>query len=756
MQKHKDHIAVSIPTTLGREVILDLYAEAPDSLFEIDPLDAYENGEETIQLKEGCFYEYVLPQGYFLETHEVVSRSRAHKHSGRISPNIHVGSLSLAICQETGGQEIGKLKLEVQSAKASYREDYRHMLEEITEYCIDLLMQANAPVSQNFTNDFNNDARTIYQKFSFIKSIIDTTDFKDAIHKVLNSPVTSWEDTELVKDIRSVRRMGSKSIKQMVNGSNRMALPENHALHTGFSSIPSKIFIHSKKETMDTAENRFIKHALQSFMSLCMEAGAKTVGTKLNEEANRLVDQLEQILANSLFKELSSPSMIPLNSPVLQRKEGYREILRIWLMFDLAAKLAWKGGDDVYEGGKRDVAVLYEYWLFFKLLHVAKEVFGIQMPPVEDLIETTQDGLGLKLRQGRELVITGNYSLGPHKFHIQYSYNKTFAGNAQYPSGGSWTRQMRPDYTFSIWPYGISTNQAEEQELMVHIHFDAKYKADIATLLDDKDSEGLMEEKKEQRKGTYKRADLLKMHTYKDAIRRTAGAYVLYPGTEKMQKVGFHDLLPGLGAFAINPSKLNDGTYDLKNFLHAVAEHLKNKASQRERLSFKTYEIHKDNNHLEINEALPPTYNVRGALPQDTHILIGFCKNEEQYKWIMKQGLYNLRTGTVNGSIPFEAAVVSAKYLLLHSYQEAKSTHKLYKITGYGPKIYSKYDLLKRAYPSPQHELYLVFAIEPTVEQEFETMTWDITQLDHYKSRRESGKPFTATLAELMRVVVKE
>jgi len=46
-------------------------------------------------------------------------------------------------------------------------------------------------------------------------------------------------------------------------------------------------------------------------------------------------------------------------------KIGYREVLRVWLMFDLAAKLFWQGGEDVYSGDKKDVAVLYEYWLIF-------------------------------------------------------------------------------------------------------------------------------------------------------------------------------------------------------------------------------------------------------------------------------------------------------------------------------------------------------------------------------------------------------
>jgi hypothetical protein len=35
---------------------------------------------------------------------------------------------------------------------------------------------------------------------------------------------------------------------------------------------------------------------------------------------------------------------------------------------------------------------------------------------------------------------------------------------------------MRPDYTLSFWPAEFSETEAEKQELIVHIHFDAKYK----------------------------------------------------------------------------------------------------------------------------------------------------------------------------------------------------------------------------------------------------------------------------------------
>ena len=79
------------------------------------------------------------------------------------------------------------------------------------------------------------------------------------------------------------------------------------------------------------------------------------------------------------------------------------------------------------------------------------------------------------------------------------------------------------------------------------------------------------------------------MHTYKDAIRRTAGAYVLYPGAEdKFTKTGFHELIPGLGAFAIRPSKSDDGSAQFKKFLNEVVAHFMNRASQREKISLKS------------------------------------------------------------------------------------------------------------------------------------------------------------------------
>ena len=126
--------------------------------------------------------------------------------------------------------------------------------------------------------------------------------------------------------------------------------------------------------------------------------------------------------------------------------------------------------------------------------------------------------------------------------HIKFSYNRTYNANQEYPSGGSWSKSMRPDYTLSLWPSEFSEKDAEDQELILHLHFDAKYKVRWITDIfgpENQSEEDLDKEILEQDNGVYVRADLLKMHAYKDAVRRTAGAYVLYPGNNRLNQKRF-------------------------------------------------------------------------------------------------------------------------------------------------------------------------------------------------------------------------
>lgn len=729
-----------------------------DSLFDAE-IDAEQHNEARYQLVEGCLYDFQISDPNYLLSdigENIVQQHKRSPNIGTIAPNIFVGTLSIPLLEKGTLQECIKIEFEVQSVKSGYRDDYRNMLELITEKCTDLLLQANSPISQHFEIDYTKDSQTLYQKFAFIKSVIGTDEFEEAIYRIVTSPVTKWTENTEEKDIRNCRRFSNANIREILKSGKRAKLPDTHYLkYYGIDSLPERITTIRKSDSVDTPENRFIKHALENFLKFCTDINnkAKDYGhKKMEKESELMIRELESQLHHSVFKDISRPTTLKLNSPVLQRKEGYREVLRVWLLFDLAAKLIWKGGDDIYSGGKKDIATLYEYWLFFKLLDLFQSLFQIESKDISNLIKETSDGLCLQIKQGIFTALRGVYNSGSRKINIRFNYNRSFNGKKSYPDSGSWTTTLRPDYTLSLWPFGISETEAENQELIVHIHFDAKYKiANLTDFLERNDEIDLDQEKTDNRKGIYKNADLLKMHAYKDAIRRTGGAYVLYPGDKSINKKGYHEIIPGLGAFPVKPSKSNNGISELKEFILDILAHFINRASQREKIAFRTFDIYKnppESKNL-LKEKLPePFNNNRDLIPDDTYVLVGFYKSQEQYEWIQSKRLYNFRMGSGAGSLILDKETVSSKYLLLHTSGDTESG-EIWRIVSKGAKVYSKFDLIHMGYPNPSQNNYLVIEIESVTDVEFGKSKWDFRKLSNYSSNRASAFPFTTNLTEL-------
>ncbi len=739
-----------------------------NSLLQRSQNDCLEFGEESIQLLEGYTYEYELPQGYSLKPlPNIVQPFKRNKCGGRITPKIYVGRLVLVIEKE--GSASVEVAVEVRSIKANYRDEYRTMLEDITNECTELLM-LHSPVTQHYSVDYSAHSATLYQRFSFVKSIVDSVAFRHAIHRVISMPVTAWKDDTEELDIRRSRRLDAKQIRQFGSSRHRIKLSENHPLSARLSSVPSRITSSIKTDTVDTPENRFVKHALKEFERFCGSI-CRHIQNDIHKnnkkcpaiyfEAKALEDRLSEYLNHSLFRDISPVNSLCLNSPVLQRKQGYREVLRAWLMYDLAAKLIWNAlDDDVYNIGKRDVATLYEYWLFFKLLRLVEDIFNIEAKETKQLIEKTDNGLSLKLMSGKHIAVKGVHTFKGREFNIQFNFNRTFK-TSSYPEQGSWTKAMRPDYTLSLWPKAFSEQEAEEQELMVHVHFDAKYKVEgLKYLTESREnltSDDLSAEKNSEKEGVYKRADLLKMHAYKDAIRRTVGAYVLYPGSEVYKRVGFHEIVPGLGAFPVSPSKSNEGLSTIRNFINGVVQHLSDRSSQRDRLSYHCYDIHKSKKEHEINEIMPEyavnSINIRSAPVAEATVLIGYY-HEKQYEWIKKKGLYNIRLDD-KGLKVYGTKEAGATYLLLRT-KGSTETSDIWEIVSSSPKIMSKSELLKSGYPTqPSCENYLIYSIRFIDKKVFGNKKWDISQLKGYSpNRSDATRPFGISLSELSKVVV--
>jgi predicted component of viral defense system (DUF524 family) len=727
------------------------------TLFEISEEEAIEFGEGKIQLKEGCTYEYQFSDEKIKfkegsKKNTIISYSKFSKHKGTINPNIYVGTHSLEIDDSPI-----LLQIEVRSVKSDYRSDYQFMLENITDKCTDLIMQIDSPITQNFETSFDTDSQTLYQRFCFVKSLINSIEFEEAVQKVVSNPTTKWEEEQEEKDIRGIRRFTQKSIKQFVTKGNRIEISEAHFLNKLYqlTSIPLKIDSTRKIESTNTPENRFIKHALEEFLFFCENCEIKFEKYSTAKlESKILSTKISNLLNQSFFKGISRPTSLKLNSPVLQRKSGYREVLNAWLKFDLAAKLVWNGGDAVYGAGKKDIAVLYEYWLFFTLLNLLKDVFDIEPKSIAELIQLDKGQLSLNLKQGTAIAMKGVYESPSRNLNVQFSYNRSFGGKKKYPDGGSYTTTLRPDYTLSIWPEEIKEAiDAEKTELITHIHFDAKYKVNnfYDLVKDIETEEELNNLKIDERKGTFKNVDLLKMHAYKDAIRRTGGAYVLYPGEgEDKPFRGFHELIPGLGAFVIKPNKDDKDKEHLKTFLRNVIANFIDRASQREHVAVKVYDIHKNNKSDTLKEPIPEYIDGKKLIPSEVFVLVGYYKDETHLSWIIEKELYNVRYGDKYALSPDE---IGANYLLLYS-KDQTQTNLFFKLKNNGAKVYTKSELKKdlKYKTKPSQELYLVYQLENECEKEFKNITIDLSKLD---GLGENKRPVAISLEKLLRSKIK-
>lgn len=741
--------------------------------------DAATYGESSVQLLESVRYEYTLSDpnlrivvdGTWGENSEILIPSRriGNAHSGIINTGLYTGSLKLNAVT-TQGEICGYCILEIRSRKLTYRSDYQQMLNDITNQCIGLLQDWQSATNFHATPDISADAESLAQQFSFIRALLNSESFDQALHQIISNPHQNWG-----KEIRSISisksfKPNSRLHKQIQQGGCRNLISADHSLFGIIDSLPKNINTTHSTRTTDTPENRFIKFAIECFLNFINRISTHPSITdekyfRLKKELKSLSTKLENFLSTEPFAELSNVEILPLSSPTLQRRQGYREVLQAWMNFSIAAKLVWAGGNQVYEMGQRDVATLYEYWTFFELLNIVSKVFILEKPDLKSLITQTGDGFSIRLKAGKHTALKGTCSHYGRKLNICFSYNRSFKPNTDFTRAGSWTQAMRPDYTVSLWPDGFSEEEAEAQELMVHVHFDAKYRLEqITDLLWNKEDENqdeatdkvLDEVKQAEDRGTYKRADLLKMHAYRDAIRRSHGAYVIYPGNSNDGEPfkAFHEILPGLGAFALRPGA---GTETLERFLRDIVRHVSDRTTARERQSFQTYKSYL-NTPPQVAEEQRPAYSLlpeqlagdRHIPPIDTYVLVGWYKNEAHLEWIQSKGKYNFRLGPTEGGLRLSPQVVGAHYLLLYGGPDGSARKGLFRIKSSqdGPEFINKAGLEALGYPTPPtRDSYAVFDVE--IAQEFAGFEWKLTNLKQFPDGDKLGHPFATTLADL-------
>ncbi len=481
------------------------------------------------------------------------------------------------------------LDFEIVPRKMDYEEDYIELTKKIAEECSQALLEYSGVTSSNYKLSETGSSKTLLEQFIFLREFCYSQNLQALFGHIKRNPDRKLEKDEVLMNTG----LGAPSMGFYTNP---FSNSRGWQIING-KPVPQMVTVTRKYDSLDTVANRFVKFALKKFNSICRELCARIdeVKSKKKEqnvyiecyrEASEIQRVTDDILRDHFFDDVRELSLMPQNNQVLEKREGYRQIFSAAALVDLALQLNWEGEQEVYKGESKNTALLYEYWLFFELRKIIKSIDGCKCVQADkDPFIKTEHGLTMSLSTCQTSCQA--FVFPDLRTKVNLYYNKIFSkeefSNTKY--AGSYSRPFRPDYTLEIYPsrYMNSEDAVREGDVS-YIHFDAKYRiTDLGLFMDLNDDEMTDDqindevegEKQDSITNTYKRGDLLKMHTYNDAIRRTVGSYVLFPGDFDSKTKNyrlFEEVLPGVGAFSIKPSTQTDSENALKNFITEIIE----------------------------------------------------------------------------------------------------------------------------------------------------------------------------------------
>lgn len=504
---------------------------------------------------------------HFKEFRFDLGDKNTYKIAGTLNFRSYVGKSFFDI-RKNGINSI-KIPIEVRSKKIDYFNQYSAMIADLSQHALSLIFEVNSPLYQEFEINYRQ-KETYYEDFMFLEYLFRRDNLPlifEYISKNLHSQLINHIETVPISFVSNINQ---NTIKNMVSNPNNLCKSDADfkIVEKLNGYIPREIEQTKHEDIIDVAENRFFKYFLELMQDLIEKLLKTSKEGYIKDQLLSFREEIEYFLANKFFNHISTMDYVPFNSQILQKKEGYREIFQYFLMLEFSFRLSWNELNNQFKGFEKKLSELYEYWCYFKLLNVLNEL-SIKKIDFEDVFKINKDNWSISIKKGIESRKTFHLSLYGYDIEIELFYNLRFSDKSQYRS---YSLAFRPDYTLIV----------KINDEINYIHFDAKYRSELElignydTIEFNKQLDEEIEKRDslEEKERLFKDGDIYKMHTYKDSILLTEGAYVLYPGNMTKQFFETNTIIPSVGAFCLTPG--NDGFEEnnLESFIKEVIKTL--------------------------------------------------------------------------------------------------------------------------------------------------------------------------------------
>ena len=504
--------------------------------------DIHITDNNNIYLKENCSYYISFKTCEKFENEEIFSnipeevivKENYIENNGMTVKNLkiryenYVGKATIQIKYKDN--IIFNLKLEIRSSKMDYEDDYKQMIKDLSQFNNGLLYSINSPVYQLFEMNDEQKENMKYQYYMYLEYLFSKENLPFTYNYLIRNMNSKLEIIKQNMPVQLASNIDTSNITSYLTSDN---IQHNTVYPHLPEYVPLRVNNIRHVNTIDTPENQFFKYFLELVNNVINELLELFQKGYPNERLTVFKHMTNEYLSNIKLSEISKLDYLPLNSQVLQKKEGYKEILNYYFKLENTYNVIWEDINELIKGDEKKIYELYERWCYFQLIEILREISGDEIN-YKDVFTLKEKSQTYDIQTGFNHEIKFNCK---NKFNkdvtLELWYNKQFNSSKENKEYTSYSVNLRPDYTIKI-------DYDDNYKL---IHFDAKYKKELSTSEEDNG------------KIDHTQVDIAKMHAYFDGIRNSIGAYILYPGENPdLYKKYENDFIPTIGSFTLMPN----------------------------------------------------------------------------------------------------------------------------------------------------------------------------------------------------------
>lgn len=313
-----------------------------------------------------------------------------------------VGWAELTVRDST---EIVRLRFEVYPLKIDYRTDYVALRDEVAAMTRSLAMTVHARTF-GAAAPTPAAAPTLAEWIALLKGYFER--FIRTANTVITNPhFTLTAVTQSVEPARA-HRVGERALERRL----RRPLSRSGGVSSSGLVLPTRVPEARRRTTFDNPENRYFKYLLlETLRKLQQVAAARESGDEdadlsaeqrffnaLRPEASSMIRRIHGLVRAPFLRDLQAQVPRSLLSPVLYRHPAYSAFVQTAQL--LNGGLSLEGG--ALQIGIKNIAQLYEYWCFLRLVRLFSERFSLEQ---QSLVQLRHLRLVIVLAKGKEAAV---------------------------------------------------------------------------------------------------------------------------------------------------------------------------------------------------------------------------------------------------------------------------------------------------------------------------------------------------------------